>query len=93
MRIWLYYAIWRVFRRPSVWLIDHDGEQNLRLVRKMPGSGAWYAWRHSAGVRMVYLLKDGAIGAPVSYVRRWELADWCALRPVSTDTTAAREGV
>jgi hypothetical protein len=69
LRVFRCWLMWRLFRWPSVVLVDHDGELNARLVfgtRQHP-----IAQRHGFGVRSVVLLDDGRTRG-ACYVTSWE---------------------
>jgi hypothetical protein len=69
MRTLFFWFMWHVFGRPSVVLIDYDGEQHVRLVR-----GTYqYPIAHRMGfnIAIVQLLPWGKVSGP-SYVSAWE---------------------
>lgn len=75
---------WKLFKWPSVVLIDNDEEETCRLVRTSP-SGRPYVYRDAAvySERVAYLREDGTfIGGP-PYCKRWVDARWCK-RPTVT---------
>jgi hypothetical protein len=69
IRIFLLWVQWVFLLRPSVVLIDHDGECNARLARGI----RHYRWskRMGLGVSSVRLHSDGTTTGAV-YVTRWE---------------------
>lgn len=74
-----YWLRWKLFGKPSVWLIDYDGEENLRPVRFTRDGRPWvWRWPYLKHNRC-FLRMDGSVSGP-TYVRRWEPAKWCPVR-------------
>ena len=63
-------AVWKLFRVPTVCLIDFDGEPNLRFARDY--GPIWTAKRMGLGISTVSLNPDGTCSG-ASYVKRWIL--------------------
>lgn len=68
-RLFVLWLQWFLFRRRSVFLIDHDGAVSARLVHGF--RNRLYAKRVGMGIRSVWLLPDGNVRGGC-YVEKWE---------------------
>lgn len=75
-RIWILRLQWLLLRRPSVVLIDHDGEPNARILH---GYEPYVFAKRFSGVRIRLLPSGQTEGA--CYVKSWEPLFGATLMP------------